>query len=584
MSIRGKKVEVNLSQLHLHKAVKLEEALAPKEIHILNLSGSCLGSLPNCFQLDSVVCMSLHSNNISELDMVHSMKNLIELILSANQLTSFPNAKALQCLPSIKKLFLNNNTIHSVPVSSIEALATTSIEVLDLSYNRITSLPDEIGLLTSLQSFNLSDNELTELPQSILKLYRLLHPAWSFSVQRNRLISPPQQIAERNGLVSIAEHFKATSGYASAAGSKDGSPTLHPSAARRSCHLRMVVVGNDGAGKSTIVDLLGKREFTVEALEEDAPLEESSDLQLSHVPNSLTLSEPVRWQLRSYLASIDKTSVSIDNYIQFHTAIKVNIYDFVGQEMYHAVAEMFFSETTLHLLAFDLSATASGHDCDAKVQYWVDLIQARAPGSSILLVATHTDQLSTGQVEERINMVHARLTRNEELRLSDLNTELAHHIAVEENDKHHIAMLKKLISQRPIICAPIVPFASNDANSRSLKVLVARISALASPSETTLNPFWILNIPLPEHYCNVKTVLQEHRQRSWRFCTIRQLHREVLQRFESYAMQSRRNGEELEAPTLEATENAVVYWTSVGEVSEIFCVSRFPYLTTLPYD
>ena len=66
------------------------------------------------------------------------------------------------------------------------------------------------------------------------------------------------------------------------------------------------------------------------------------------------------------------------------------------------------------------------------MQYWVDLIQARAPGSSILLVATHTDQLSTGQVEERINMVHARLTRNEELRLSDLNTELAHHKAVEE--------------------------------------------------------------------------------------------------------------------------------------------------------
>ena len=51
-----------------------------------------------------------------------------------------------------------------------------------------------------------------------------------------------------------------------------------------------------------------------------------------------------------------------------------------------------------------------------KVQFWIDIIQARAPGSTILVVATHIDSVIEKQKIERIQALKIFL-ENEVLRL-----------------------------------------------------------------------------------------------------------------------------------------------------------------------
>lgn len=66
----------------------------------------------------------------------------------------------------------------------------------------------------------------------------------------------------------------------------------------------------------------------------------------------------------------------------------LNTWDFGGQEIYHATHQFFLSNRSLFLLVWN---ARNGYD-EGRVQYWLDTIQARAPDSPIILVATHTDQ------------------------------------------------------------------------------------------------------------------------------------------------------------------------------------------------
>lgn len=63
----------------------------------------------------------------------------------------------------------------------------TTLRILDVSSNQITSLPETIGRLTELRVLNASDNALTSLPASLSELTNLQ----TVKVARNRLTSLP---------------------------------------------------------------------------------------------------------------------------------------------------------------------------------------------------------------------------------------------------------------------------------------------------------------------------------------------------------------------------------------------------------
>lgn len=72
--------------------------------------------------------------------------------------------------PKLRKVYLNWNKLGSVPpqIGQMRFLTT-----LDLSMNNLSCLPPEIGMLTNLKKLLLYDNQLDDLPYELGSLYQL---------------------------------------------------------------------------------------------------------------------------------------------------------------------------------------------------------------------------------------------------------------------------------------------------------------------------------------------------------------------------------------------------------------------------
>ena len=112
----------------------------------------------------------------------------LSLNLSYNQLTSLP--PEITKLTNLTELYLYGNRLTSFPP---EITKLTKLTRLDLSDNQLTSLPPEITKLTNLIWLELSDNRLTSLPPKITKLTKLTR----LDLCGNPLESPPPEIAEQ---------------------------------------------------------------------------------------------------------------------------------------------------------------------------------------------------------------------------------------------------------------------------------------------------------------------------------------------------------------------------------------------------
>ena len=129
-------------------------------------------------------------------------------------------------------------------------------------------------------------------------------------------------------------------------------------------------------------------------------------------------------------------------------------------------------------------------------KYWIDLIQARAPGSSILLAATHANWLTADDLQERLKMSTVRRDQNERLRVNELREEMKSCV-----DTVQLKNLERINRTRPQfhtdLINTIVAFPEVDPTSQSLKQLIGQIALLISPCDGTVSPFRIINIGIP---------------------------------------------------------------------------------------
>ena len=295
----------------------------------LDLSGTQLTSLPESLgNLTALTSLDLSGTQLTSLpESLGNLTALTSLDLSGTQLTSLP--ESLGNLTALTSLDLSGTQLTSLPdwLGNLTALTE-----LSLGGTQLTSLPDWLGNLTALTELDLGGTQLTSLPESLgnLTALRNLH------IAGNPLRSPLLEIAE-DGTPAVKAYLSLL---------MDQAAELWVS--------KLLVVGEGAVGKTSLVkSLVGddydKAEPTTHGIR-------IKDVELDH---------PARPDVRMHLSS----------------------WDFGGQDIYHATHQFFLSDRSLFVLLWN---ARQGWE-QAKLPYWLDIIQARAPHARVILVATHAE-------------------------------------------------------------------------------------------------------------------------------------------------------------------------------------------------
>ncbi|KAL6054010.1 NADPH:sulfur oxidoreductase [Balamuthia mandrillaris] len=119
---------------------------------------------------------------------------LESLSLAHNKLPSLEGLECVLHLPLLVELDAHDNLLELVDDDVLGMMA--NLERLNISKNKLTSLPNHFSFLQNLRELNLANNQLSELPAELGKLSKLL----SLNVANNKLKELPQSLRKLHGL------------------------------------------------------------------------------------------------------------------------------------------------------------------------------------------------------------------------------------------------------------------------------------------------------------------------------------------------------------------------------------------------
>jgi Leucine-rich repeat (LRR) protein/GTPase SAR1 family protein len=344
---------------------------------MLSLNSNQIAIIPEAIgTLTSLTILSLYSNQIAIIpEAIGNLTSLTKLSLGSNQITIIPEAignlssltilslysnkiaiipEAIGKLTSLTTLSLDNNKIAIIP----EAIGKlTSLTALYLYSNKITIIPEAIGKLTSLTTLSLSNNQIAELPQTIGKLTSLttlnlynnqiaVIPEWFRSLNNlekldlrgNPVPIPPEILRNKEPYQDPGDLQAILSFYFQ---------TQDPKATEPLYEAKFIIVGEGEAGKTTLAKKLQDPDY---ALKSDEESTQGIDV--------------IRW-----------------DFIQPNgKPFRVNIWDFGGQDIYHATHQFFLTARSLYTLVVDNRRE------NPNLYYWLNVVRLYSNDSPIFIV------------------------------------------------------------------------------------------------------------------------------------------------------------------------------------------------------
>ena len=343
----------------------------------LALNNNQLSYLPESIgNLSNLTELYLNNNQLSYLpESIGNLSNLTRLALNNNQFTDFP--KSITKIFTLKELDFASNQFNKIPdfIDNLSNLTT-----LDLNSNQLSYLPESIGNISCLSWLYLNNNRLVNLPESISQLSKLTKLHISF----NPLSTPPIEVAER-GLQAIKKYFRQLK--------KEGKDYIYEA--------KLLIVGEAGAGKTTLAKKIQNLQYQ---LRENQASTEGIDV--------------IKW------------SFPLDNEREF----KVNIWDFGGQEIYHATHQFFLTKRSLYTLVADTRKE------DTDFYYWLSVVELLSDNSPLLIVKN--------EKQERQREINERALKGQ---FSNLKETLATNLATNRGLEVILAQIKHYISNLPHI-------------------------------------------------------------------------------------------------------------------------------------
>jgi internalin A len=353
----------------------------------------------NPISLETLTSLDLRSQRLTTLpELIAQSTNLKTLDLSNSQLTTLPYE--IGQLTNLTSLNLQNNQLVTLPESIAQL---TNLKTLDLSNNQLTTLPYEIGQLTNLTSLNLSNNQLVTLPESIAQLTNLK----TLDLSNNQLIALPDEIGQLTKLQILSLESNSLSEIPPEI-VKQGGLTVRDYYRQRLenktsyiYEAKLLIIGEGGVGKTSLVNKLINHNYTLK-------------LEGSSTPKSST-------------EGIDVHCLYFDH--PSGNPFRINIWDFGGQEIFHATHQFFLTKRSVYILVADTRQD------NTDFNYWLEVIELFGEASPVLIVKNEKQerpcQVNENQLRVRFPNLEKILPTNLATNrgLSDIHAAIQHHIS-----------------------------------------------------------------------------------------------------------------------------------------------------------
>jgi len=301
------------------------------QLNTLNLSFNQISDIRSLKNLKQLNALILIDNQISNIRFLKDLKQLKILNLSKNQVSDI---RFLKSLTQLNTLYLGDNKISDI--SSLNDL--TQLNTLELCNNQISDI-HFLEDLKQLHSLVLSNNKISDIPKAIFQLGMEIELRVEYGIgltlYGNTLETPPIDILKQ-GNKAVLNYFNELE--------KQGTAQLYEA--------KMLIVGEGGSGKTSLAVRLQDRKAKLPA-EKDTT--KGIDIQQLVFP------------------------------INSNKEFTINIWDFGGQEIYHATHQFFLTKRSLYILVDDTRKDdKSLHD--ATFRYWLQTVELFGDNSPLLIV------------------------------------------------------------------------------------------------------------------------------------------------------------------------------------------------------
>lgn len=316
--------------------------LSLANLESLNLSDCGISNVPDAVcDMKKLQRLDLSFNNLDSLpDRLRELKELNALSLYSCSLASVPSS--VRQITNLKTLVLTKNQLSHWPEEIFEL---RQLEYLSLSRANLNEIPELITRLRNLEQLDLSDNKITEIPSYIASLPRLK----SLDVSKNPVTSPPPEIVGR-GTAAVQEYFSA----------------LSASESRRLYEAKLIIVGEGEVGKSCIAQKLVDPGYDIGGDREKIDTTRGIEIKKWHV----------------------ETGVAED--------FTINIWDFGGQEIYHATHQFFLTKRSLYIFVWD----ARKEDRLGGFDYWLNVVRLLS-GDSPIFIVLNKSNMRVKEIDQR---------------------------------------------------------------------------------------------------------------------------------------------------------------------------------------